>query len=170
MHGSLALGILYFIVVASAGLWALLRGYLFLAERLDSVSVYPDLYLFASWLLRIVLVAVALSVAVMAVPGAIFAFQMGDAFGSGGTSWWAYISLISIGFYALGAVVMNLPFFPLRLHRKLIYPFQLVLLPCLVLLVSPMLLLMLLVVLLTYFLLWLLCLADRAKYGAMTVF
>ena len=101
----------HLLLLSIIGLWLLLRICIFFGDRLDSVSLPPDIYPFTAWLLRLLLIIIAAGVAFLAIPGAIFAIGMGDAFG-GTHSSGAYFIFGSIGIYALAALVMNFPFFP----------------------------------------------------------
>jgi len=67
--------------IALFGLWFLLRLTLFFSDRIGSVTMPQDLYPICTWLLRAILIIIAVSVAVIALPGALFGIAMGDAFG-----------------------------------------------------------------------------------------
>jgi hypothetical protein len=103
--------------IALVGLWLLVRMCVFFADRMDSVTLPPDIYLITAWMLRLILIVIAAGVMILAIPGALFAIGMGDAF-SGRTSHIAYIVLFSIWIYALAAVVMNFPFFSARMEHE----------------------------------------------------
>jgi len=144
------------------GLWLIIRICVFFADRMDSVTLPPDIYPITAWMLRLILIVIAGGVMLLAIPGALFSVGMGDAF-SGRTSHMTYIVLFSIGFYALAAVVMNFPFFPLEWNLKGYIPVHLVLLPCLAALSQPQAFLFLILMLGGFSLLWRLCLIDRTK-------
>jgi hypothetical protein len=148
--------------IALVGLWLLVRMCVFFADRMDSVTLPPDIYLITAWMLRLILIVIAAGVMILAIPGALFAIGMGDAF-SGRTSHIAYIVLFSIWIYALAAVVMNFPFFPLEWNMKGYLPAHLVFLPCLAVLSQPQAFLVLILMLGAFSLLWRLCLIDRTK-------
>ncbi len=112
-------------------LWGVVRFGIFVAERAGSGTVPPDVYPICVWMLRIVLLFTAGAVFLIAVPGMIFAVSMGDAFG-GTHSYGVCAAVFSIGVYALAALVMNAPYFPLRWSIRAYGPVHLVLLPCLV--------------------------------------
>lgn len=111
--------------IALVGLCPLVRICVFFADRMDSVTLPPDIYLITAWMLRLILIVIAGGVMILAIPGALFATGLGDAF-SGRTSHIAYIVLFSIGTYALAAMVMNFPFFPLEWNLKGYLPVHLV--------------------------------------------
>lgn len=122
----------------------------------------PDIYPIAAWMLRLILIVIAGGVMFLAIPGALFSVDMGDAF-SGRTSHETYIVLLSIGFYALAALVMNFPFFPLEWNMKGYLPVHLLLLPCLAVLSAPQAFLFLILMVGGFSFLWRLCLIDRTK-------
>jgi hypothetical protein len=159
----MALG-LYLAFLALVGLWLLLRITLFFSDRIGSVTMPPDLYPICTWMLRLILITVAGGVAFIALPGAVFGISMGDAFG-GTRSYGLYAVILGVGLYALSAIILNFPFFPLPLHEKLFLPIHFALLPCLLLLPHLAAFLTLCVLLLLFHFLWRLCLPDRQKYG-----
>lgn len=148
--------------IALIGFWLLVRICVFFADRMDSVTLPPDIYPITAWMLRLILIVIAGGVMILAIPGALFATGMGDAF-SGRTSHVAYIVLFSIGIYALAAVVMNFPFFPLEWNMKGYLPVHLILLPCIAVISEPQAFLVLILMLGIFSLLWRLCLSDRIK-------
>jgi len=148
-------------------LWGVFRFGIFVAERAGSGTVPPDIYPICAWMLRIVLLFTAGAVFLIAVPGMIFAVSLGDAFG-GTHSYGMIAAILSIGIYALAALVMNAPYFPLRWSLRAYGWAHLVLLPCLVPIVmdfrdfAPA----LLIPLALYSVFWRLCLSDRQKIPA----
>lgn len=110
-------------------LWGIFRFGIFMAERAGSAMVPPDIYSICAWMLRIVLLftamAVFLSVAALYWTGENRTLLRSDPDGMT----WAFLS---IGVYALAALVMNAPYFPLRWNMLAYGWVHLVLLPCLV--------------------------------------
>ncbi len=145
-------------------LWGVFRFGIFIAERVGSATVPPDVYPICAWMLRIVLIFTAGVAFLIAVPGMIFAVSMGDAFG-GTHSYGLTAAILSIGIYALATLVLNAPYFPLRWSIRAYGPVHFVLLPCLV----PIFLnfrdlaAAILIPLALYSFFWRLCLADRQK-------
>lgn len=149
--------------IALTGLWALLRISIFLGDRIESISVHPDLYSISTWVLRIILLGIAGYGLYLSIPGILLVFALSNAYG-GIQSYLACASLISITIYTISALIMNFPFFPLSLHKKLFYPIHIVLLPCLAVVPYVGAFFIFFGLLFVYSLLWRMCLSDRIKY------
>lgn len=155
---------LYLAFLGLVGFWFLLRISLFISDLSGSGSIPPDVYPICTWMLRLILMIVAGIVTFIALPWAIIGIGMGDAF-VGTRSYDLYAVILGIGLYSLSAMIMNFPFFPLPLHKKLFFPVHIVLLPCVLILPYIVAFLMLFGLILTFHLLWRLCLSDRQQYG-----
>lgn len=145
-------------------LWGVVRFGIFVAERAGSATVPPDIYPICTWMLRIVLLFTAGAVFLVAVPGMIFAVAMGDSFG-GSHSYGVNAAVFCMGLYALAALILNAPYFPLHWSIRAYGWVHLLLLPCLVPMVANFQIFaaVLVIPLGLYSFLWRLCLSDRQK-------
>jgi len=112
-------------------LWGVVRFGIFVAERAGSGTVPPDVYPICAWMLRIVLLFTAGAVFLFVAATCYFLASASETL-RGSDSYGMSAAFVSIGVYALAALVMNAPYFPLRWSIRAYGPVHLVLLPCLV--------------------------------------
>lgn len=65
--------------IGLVGLWLIGRICVFFADRMDSVTLPPDIYPITASMLRLILLAVASGVMILAIPGALFAAGLGHS-------------------------------------------------------------------------------------------
>lgn len=135
-------------------LWVMIRIALFLEPYLDSLNLPVDTIRIASFLHRIILMAIAGIPLFLIFPAFAMQVYIGRAFNPNSRDIPAFILLGSLSLYCLSALILNFPGFPLRLHRKLFWPLHLILLPCIVSLIYPISFVVLIVCIGLYTLFW----------------
>lgn len=105
------------------GLWILMRIGIFLSDRVGHVSPSLGAVGASIWMLRVALLLVSLNAV------AFFGFLVWIGARSPSLIGDAMVFCIASVLYALLALVLNFPGFPLHLHRLVIFPVQLLLLP-----------------------------------------
>jgi hypothetical protein len=161
----LAWGIaLFFLLIL---LWILLRLAVFFEARSDWVSLPPEVASFCTALHRLILIVLPLSFLVFVLPHLVFALAIGNAFHANPGDFTTGVIFACFGLYALAAVVLNFPGFSLALLRRLFLPTQVLLLPCLITIMKPMVFLLLALILGSYAAFWKWNLVERVEKATM---
>jgi len=105
------------------GLWILMRMGIFLSDRVGQTSPSLEAVGVSIWMLRVALLFISLDAL------AFFGFFVGVGLNSPGLMGDGMLFCVASALYALLALVLNFPGFPLHLHRLAILPAQLLLLP-----------------------------------------
>jgi hypothetical protein len=155
--------ILPLIAVAVGGIWFIVRSVVFVAE-LFNITVPNDIYRVTTWMLRMIILLISGCAIVVAIPMGLFAIGMGDSFGGGTSYAHLYITIISIGLYALAAFIMNFPKFPHEKNVKWYLPAHAILFPCIASLAEPLIFLILMLIVGAFSMLWLLYQSDRKRF------
>jgi len=162
--------IMQLIVLSPLVVWIILRTYMFYLERSGhNAPLLSDLYPVSAGIARVVLIVVAGLILFFSVP-AYFAIAMARAFNPRSEDTITIWCLFSLDIYALAAIVMNIPFFPLKWHLKAFYPVQILLMPLLFVIIfldSSYSSLLLLLPCAAYIAFWRICLYDRKKAESM---
>jgi hypothetical protein len=143
-------------------LWLIIRIALFLEPYLEYLNLPIDTIRIASFLQRIILIAVAGILLFLVFPTFAIQVFIGRAFHPNSGDIPAFILLGSLSLYFLSAVIINFPGFPIALHKKLFWPVHLLLLPCIVSLIYPLSFAVLFICVGVYTLLWRWNLKERS--------
>lgn len=109
--------------IALLGLWFLMRVGIFIADRFLQISPTLEIVAFSNWVLRMALLLAGLDAL------AFFGFLAALGLNGSGLVGHALVPCIATAVYALLALVLNFPGFPLPLHRLLVFPAQFLQLP-----------------------------------------
>ena len=153
----------YILLGAVVFLWGLLRIFLFLELRLDSITLPPDTVRIASFFHRIILLLLAVIPPILVFPMPAMQVYIGRAFHPSSGDIFAFIIIGSLSLYCLAAFILNFPGFPLSLHCRLFWPVHLILIPCLITLLYPIVFIVLILIAGLYMLFWRWHLKERME-------